>query len=285
MNERKICLIGSYAKSGSNWARMVLENYLADGDAPVSIWSASRVFNGIRRSDFEYRLKIPSWLLDQEEIWELLPAYFREAARTTSEPLYYKIHNANTPNREREALFSPKQVKGAVYLVRHPFDVAVSFSHHFGLSYDEAIRRLADREAVFTRTAKVVIDALPARSLSWSEHVASWLDERRFPVELIRYEELLREPLETFSRMVATLIGPVSEARLAKAIEFSSLAELRRQEREEGAAFNNHRAGSFFRKGASGTWSGELSAGQTAAITRVHGEAMERLGYLDRVDC
>ena len=279
MSERRINLIASYAKSGSNWARMVLENYLADGEAPVSIWHASRVFNGLPREAFEQVLKIPSRMLDERDIQRLLPAYYREAARAAEAPLYYKIHDANVPNQGEEALFDPERVNGAVYLVRHPCDVAVSYSHHFGYSHRRTIERMADPEAAFNLPRKAFNGLLPARSLSWSGHVESWLDERRFPVELIRYEELLAEPLAGFSRMIAAFFGEVDEARLAKAVKFSSLKELRRQEGAREGAFHAHQGGSFFRSGRAGGGKEELSDEQAAAIGRDHGAVMARLGY------
>lgn len=276
MSEITLNLIVSYAKSGSNWTRMVLDNYLQDADIPANIWETGSVPNGFSRNGFECLMGIPSYLLEAEELWQLMPIYLKELCENAKNPLYFKIHDANLGIIPPE-IFPKVRV---IYLIRNPLDVVVSYSHHFGVDYDQAIARLKNPLAMFNSPENTQRGLLPIRSHAWAEHVASWVDQSDFSVEILHYEDMVSQPMEQFSRMIQLFCGELDEKRLKKAIKFSSIDELRHQERSHKKVYHKHQGASFFRKGQSGTWHKELTALQIEAVEKTQGVLMRRFGYV-----
>ena len=235
MSIPKIAIIASYAKSGSNWTRLVLENYLSEQEAAVDIFSKGSVFNYLPRYDFEKKLLLPSKILTAEELYNLLPSYFRAANNDAEKPVHYKLHDANVQNMNGEWIFPADVVLGAVYLIRNPLDVVVSFSHHFGHDIDRTIERLQNSEAMFNSPSDLVGTCLPICSLTWQDHVFSWINEKRFPVTVVRYEDLLENPVDHFSKVLMGLgCVTIQTDRLLNSIKYCSLNHLRKQEKERG---------------------------------------------------
>ena len=90
---------------------------------------------------------------------------------------------------------------GAIYVVRDPRDVAVSYSAYTGRSIDEIITFMADPRAANRGTDVQVFEFLS----SWSAHARSWVGAKNRL--LLRYEDLLANPEAAFGR-VARFLGP-----------------------------------------------------------------------------
>jgi hypothetical protein len=99
-------------------------------------------------------------------------------------------------------------------------------------------------------------------------------------VEVVRYEDLLARPQETFTRAARFLQLPDDPERIAKAIRFSDFRELARQEAEKGFRERPRHAERFFRQGQSGEGRQRLTSEQIERLTQGHAEVMLRFGYL-----
>ena len=113
-----------------------------------------------------------------------------------------KVHDARTPNDKNIPLFPKEATAGAIYIIRNPLDVVVSFADHSGLDYDTAISRMAQESFAFCAKSRRLHDQLQQKLLSWSSHVNSWTERVPFPVCVIRYEDMKRRPDVTFSKAV-----------------------------------------------------------------------------------
>jgi len=114
---------------------------------------------------------------------------------------------------------------------------------------------------------------------SWSDHVRSW-QGASFPVLIVRYEDMIQDPLGSFTTMVTSLGLENDEARIQRAIQFSSFDEVKRQESEKGFREKNVKSTSFFRKGESGSYREVLTDSQIASICDTHRDVMTEFGYL-----
>jgi len=144
-----------------------------------------------------------------------------------------------------------------------------------GRSVEEMIAFMADPGAANASDDAQVFELLS----SWSRHVISWVGaERRL---LVRYEDLVAEPVRYFGRIIRFLgTGEVDQKRLETTIAFSSFKELAAQEAADGyTAGGRHEK--FFRRGKAGGWRDALSADQAARIFAQHGEVMGKLGYTE----
>jgi len=116
---------------------------------------------------------------------------------------------------------------------------------------------------------------------SWSQHVWSWTRSPHHALHVVRYEDMLAEPQKTFAAMAQHLRLASTRRNLARAIERSSFARLKAQEREKGFRERPpHADQDFFREGRAGQWKNVLTSDQIDRIVRDHGEQMMRFGYL-----
>ena len=273
--------LASYPKSGNTWFRLVLANYREGGEEPVEInalrtgpIASSRIWvddvAGFDTAD-----------LTQSEIESLRPHVYRWTASETAEPGFHKIHDAYRPGRDGSAVLDRESSLGAVYILRNPLDVAVSYAAHNAVDADTAIAQMGDPEHALARSGKALPEQLLQFVGSWSHHVLSWLDGAEVPVHLSRYEDMLSRPAETFGAALSFLGLEPEPSRLRRAIDFSQFDRLRRAEGENGFRERPWKAERFFREGRSGGWRRHLSASQVARIVADHGSVMERFGYLD----
>jgi hypothetical protein len=165
---------------------------------------------------------------------------------------------------------------GAIYIIRNPWDVAVSYADHAGISLDDAIEAIAQPSLAIEPDTQNIRQFLGG----WSGHVKSWNNVEGVPLHIVRYEDMTAKPQETFAKVIAFLNLPADRQRLRKAIKFSSFRELSRQEARNGFAEKSKNAERFFRKGQAGGWRNVLSDDQVQRVLEHHREALLHFGYL-----
>src|SRR5437764_9074924 len=165
---------------------------------------------------------------------------------------------------------------GAIYIVRNPLDVAISYAHHLGRSIDRAIEFMNRQNAEVSGNDKQVYEVYG----SWSQHVMSWTRKPHPAIYVMRYEDMLNEPQKTFGALARHLLFKPSDEQLTDAIDRSSLERLREQEEKDGFRERPAKAERFFREGRAGQWKEVLTPQQVQRIVDAHGEQMQRFGYL-----
>jgi len=276
-----IIWLASYPKSGNTWFRVFLTNLLRDTDAPASINELKNTPIASARDVFDDSMGFEASDLTADEIDRLRPELYLHLAEKAAEPLFMKIHDAYTEVADRMPLIPKAATGGALYFVRNPLDVAVSFAHHCGWSYDASISRMAEESFAFCRNSDRLHNQLRQKLLSWSGHVKTWTDLAPFPVCVLRYEDMKLKPLETFERAVRFSGLPHGRGQIQKALGFSSFDVVQKLEDAEGFREKGPSAYRFFRKGRVGSWREELSEIQARQIVQDHHEVMRRFGYLD----
>lgn len=272
--------LASYPKSGNTWFRSFLRNLLENGAQPADINELETGAIASARGWLDEVLGFDTAELDPDQVERLRPTVYRWSLRAP-EVGYHKIHDAYTLTADGEPLVSREASLGALYFLRNPLDVAPSFANHLQCSVDEAIARMADPAMGFCRSRNRLDHQVRQRLLGWSQHVQSWVQAPGLKVEVIRYEDMLAAPLDTFTRAARFLGLPDDPERVGKAIRFSDFSELARQEAEKGFRERPAGAAQFFRRGQSGDWRSRLSTSQVERLIADHGEVMRQFGYLD----
>lgn len=271
----KIVWLASYPKSGNTWLRVFLHNYIMQPDAPRSI-NELVDFTAVEASAAFFRpnTEKPVASLTEAETQRLRPAVHGDLTRLHDDLVFIKTHNANLA-LHGIPFCTPALTAGAVYLVRDPRDVAISYAAYTGLGLDETIALMAETGAANRGNDTQVFELLS----SWSAHVESWSQTKRYLA--IRYEDLLAAPTETFGRIIRYLGDDPEPLRLQRAIDFSNFQTLATQEREAGYTAHAPKAAApFFRAGRAGQWRASLTPDQAARLESAHGRAMRRFGYL-----
>lgn len=276
-----IIWLASYPKSGNTWFRVVLTNLLRDADAPASINELESTPIASSRCVFDDNMGFEASDLTTDEIDRLRPELYVHLAENAKEPLFMKVHDAYTDVADDTPLIPREATAGALYFIRNPLDVAVSFAHHSGINYDISISRMADAAFAFCRQPDRLHIQLRQKLLSWSGHVLSWVDRTPFPVCVLRYEDMKSRSLETFEKAVHFAGLAHTREQIQKALEFSSFDVVQQLEEAEGFREKSPSTSRFFRKGKVGSWREELSVKQAHQIVHDHEEVMHRFGYLN----
>ncbi len=272
--------LASYPKSGNTWFRAFLQNLLEDGDRPVDINELATASIASARDWLDDVLGFDSADLDADELERLRPEVYRWPPRD-DEIAYHKIHDAYTYTAAGEPLVSREATRGALYILRNPLDVVPSYANHNASSLDEAIACMGDYRYALCKSRKQLTKQVRHKLLSWSGHVLSWVDAPALNCHVLRYEDMLIDPVAAFTGAVRFLGLPDDPVRIEKAIRFSAFQELARQEAEKDFYERSPCAERFFRQGKSGSWRTLLKPEQVARIIADHGEVMRRFGYLD----
>ncbi|OYY05933.1 MAG: hypothetical protein B7Y73_00250 [Acidocella sp. 35-58-6] len=273
----KIVWLASYPKSGNTWLRVFLHNYIIQPEAPYSI-NALTDFTAVESAaafftPYDAR---PASAFSTADVQAMRPKVHADLMRLHEDLVFIKTHNAALKIHDVE-LCTTAVSAGAVYIVRDPRDVAVSYARYTGQSVDQIIHFMGRQGAASRSTDVQVFEYLS----SWSAHVQSWIVRPRSLV--VRYEDFKTDPVKAFGTVVHFLGDDANPARLQKAIEFSGFDVVAKQEQMEG--FQAHipgAASAFFREGKAGAWREVLTAAQVAQIETDHGAMMRRLGYAAR---
>ncbi len=282
--------LASYPKSGNTWFRILVANLWSTADTPIDINlidSADSIASW--RNRFDQAMLIESDLLTEDEIDRLRPALYEHNAAgaamadqeaATPPVRLVKTHDAWTlTDRGEPLLGGARGAAGAILFVRDPRDVATSFANHLDCSIDQSIARMGDADFCFASSPDRIGYQLRQRLLGWSGFAASWLDQHDIPVHLVRYEDMVADPFGTAAAALAFAGIDAPRDRLDRAIAFSDIGELQRQEAEKGFREAPRRTASFFRRGTAGGWRNDLTVTQIGQIERDHGAMMDRLGY------
>ena len=276
--DRPLLWLASYPKSGNTWARVLLAHYLApagtvDPGIPMVASETSPA-----RSHFDDAAGLVSSDLTPDEIDALRPlVYRRSAATTTIRPLFVKLHDAYRHDVEGNPLFPPDRSQGAILIVRHPLDVAISYQHHVATEgLDAIVARMCNPQEVIGGKARAQYHQ---RTFGWSGHYLSWTRQRDMPVLVVRYEDMIENTPRELARIVDFAGLPVVNARIAAAVEQSRFDRLQAAEMQETFRELPTAARHFFRSGRIGEGIAALPDALRRRMIDANGPVMAELGY------
>ncbi len=271
--------LASYPKSGNTWARILLESYLRRGGA-IAI-------NRLRGTEYAAEHYVfsritgirPRYLLPAE-ILPMRHAAFLEAGRVSGRYHLFKTHENNLRLEGGRYLYPVNARQGALVLIRHPYDVAVSYGHFSqgqAPDFDLAIDILNNADFRYSGLR----DRFPETLGDWSTHTLSWTKDPTPHHVVIRYEDMLQDTAHALRRMLQLLIPdtPPEPAWLHDAIHAASFTGLRQQEARDPFIERPASADSFFRAGCAGSGREVLSPGQRQRIWQRHHRVMTAFGY------
>jgi len=279
---KKIFWLASYPKSGNTWTRAFLTHLLQEEDKNFDINNLIGGPIASSRSLVEDYIGMESTDFTINELEELRPESLRFfVEKIQKDKWFMKIHDAYTFLSNGAPLIPSDISLGALYLVRNPLDVSVSFAHHNGISIEKMIPKMAKSSYAFCDTSKGVRKQLQQRLLTWGEHFESWANQSEIPVLVVRYEDMKAEPLATFKKIVTFFKLNKSEEQIQNALDACAFDKLKKAEEKDGFKEKNKKSERFFRKGKIGSWKEELSAEQINTLLKDHKAVMLKLNYIN----
>ena len=274
-----ILWLASYPKSGNTWLRAFLANYFRNPKKPIPINDLPEFIQGDGvAAPFEKVAGGPVADLGVGEIHRLRAKVHMMFATSGPDTVFVKTHNAIAYLDDIPTI-TPEATAGAIYVIRNPLDVVVSYAHHFGIDLDRAVEVMGSDEYELPSHGPLVHQYLG----SWSSHVRSWTTAPGLKFHLVRYEDMITRPDKTFRAVIKFMGLPYEPARLKKAIRFSSFKELSGQEKRAGFIESvpvDNRI--FFRSGKAGRWRQTLTPEQAQQVIDDHRAVMRDYGYLKK---
>jgi aryl sulfotransferase len=274
----KITWLASYPKSGNTWFRVFLTNYLKEDGQPADINKLS-IANFSDRQWWDDALGWNTSDFTEEAISDArFDIQDSIAARSLQNPIF-KTHDSFLDSRSKIRLFSPAAIRGSIYIVRNPLDVALSFANHMNQPVDVAIKKMNNMDARLADNSAATRPQLTQSLGNWSWHVTSWADSPDSKVHVMKYEDMLAQPALTFTRACEFIGLPLDDQKIQRALEYSKFETLKGQEEISGFREKPRKCEHFFNEGRAGRWREGLTKRQVNEIVKVHGGVMKRFGY------
>jgi hypothetical protein len=274
-NPRTLVWLASYPKSGNTWLRAFLANYFIDASQPVSINEMQKISFGDSSAPAYADLgRCNPAMLGPNQISVLRERHLERVSRN-GQINFVKTHNAHIRVGGRW-LIPARLTRAAVYIIRDPRDMVLSYADHFDLDPAAAATVIASAGNRVPTNSRTVMQFLG----NWSDHVRSWSRAKDFPVLMLRYEDMLADAQAQFERVLRLIGAPIDAAALDQATRFSSFNVLAAQEQAAGFREKGGTQKQFFRKGISGQWRDALPGDIVERIGADHGAVMKRHGYL-----
>jgi len=288
--------LASYPKSGNTWCRVFITELrrLAGLDSAEATAAAQQEERELRlnrdlatgsivssRHWLDDQLGIDSSDLNWSELDKVRGRVGHQRALYAEYLRYHKVHDAFMSHDSGGRPVVPVEgCRGAVVVIRHPADVAVSLSHFFSWPLERCVAFLLDEQAALCRSSKHGGQQVRQFMGTWANHVHSWIDQELIPVLLLRYEDLLTHPELEFSRLATLLDLPAGAPLIHEAVANTRFDKLRAKEEEEGG-FHERPQGCerFFRSGRSGEGREQLTGEQLGQLEEAFAPTLDRFGY------
>jgi hypothetical protein len=280
MARKTLIWISSFPKSGNTWVRILLQLFESaerGRGEELDLNSLSVGQHSAARSLIERFSPFVASELALKDLDRARFAALRRLSDTALGEVFLKVHDRFRMVDE-DCLFGPDISAACIYILRNPLDVTVSLANHEKCEYEEAVKMLNSGFYIARDTLKLHRQ-LPQDVGSWAEHAASWIDQSKIPVVVVRYEDLIEDAVGELARILAFIGRDASRVELEAIVDAARFERLKATERKRG--FREKPAGmtAFFRSGTVGEGHAKLSGRLAARIMEANRSMMARVGY------
>ena len=276
-----IIWIASYPKSGNTWVRSFLSSYIYTKGRKFSFSDLDQIrafpsdteINFLKKKYGKYKFT------HMAENWD----NFQKDIINKRKFTFLKTHNALV-DVKNFSFTNLKNTIGLIYVVRDPRDVAISYSSHLDVDLKEITNHMINPNLVektpdnFDRTLIT----------SWSNHYNSW---KNLPLRkiIIRYEDLIDKPEETFSEVIEYLSQIINlktdNELIKKSIDNVNFNNLKSLEKIHGFSENksSNKDNRFFNEGKKDQWKKKLPQNLKDVIEKNFKNEMAENRYLSQI--
>ena len=279
--------IASYPKSGNTWIRTLISSYYYTEDG---IFKESKIHNIDQFpqkkyfKDFKYDKTIVN---DTARLW--LKA--QKKINLDKKLRFFKTHNA-FGNLNGNPFTDNTNSIGAIYVVRDPRNVITSLKNHYELNDNQAYSWMINENNYLYDIHNFKEDGYSDFQFisSWSTNYKSWKVQKKIPIKIIKYEDLLNETylifkdLINFINIIANIGEQINRDKLKKVIDSTLFDKLRKEEQDKGftesvLSRDGKRKIPFFNLGPKNDWNKILNIKMVKKIEEVFADSMKDLSY------
>jgi hypothetical protein len=268
-----LVVIASFPKSGNTWVRRFLISYIAGKAVPLNEmarYCPTDTSIGLwKRHLKEADIPTDQYAAMRSQLFQTVHAAHRRS-------MYFLKSHCKNDVWMGAPLFDHAAIDRYIHVVRNPFDVLSSWAYHQGLTIPDAWERMRDDDLRLAGETEYV-----APVGSWGTHLETWMRMAEDPRYLIvRYEDLCRKPITTFSKIVSHVGHKVDEPVFLQTLFATDFQRMRDEEAAIDSGFVEAQGGRpFFRRGGIGHGAKEVPAPIRTEIVASWGPLMKRCGY------
>ena len=281
-----IIWIASYPKSGNTWVRSLLSGFLYSDSGIFSFDLLDKIQQFPSKQYFKFFLKD---FTDIKKISDYWIAAQDRINLFNDEIVFLKTHSALC-TLENNSFTNKKNTKAVIHVVRDPRNVITSISHH----YSKDILKSSD--FIFNKKQMLVQEEWGGKDFGiatvlgdWSDHYKSWKNIKFAPTKIIRYEDLIDNPENTFVSILNFLKNfmdiDINKKKIRNVINSCSFDVLSDKEKKEGfeESVTHKKDGKklkFFNLGKENNWKNLLEPKIEEKIRVKFNKEMKDLGYI-----
>lgn len=271
MSSNKITWISSYPRSGNTWMRALITAYANNAVIDINCIIQNNDKTPEYYNDI-IKKPIHDWTMFEQAL--IKPVAMLRMLEESGKNLILKTHDCNV-DISGVAQIPTDFTRSAIYMVRDPRDVVLSLKNHYGCSDNAEAVDILINDSSITRFSN---KGLFVPQLSWKINVTSWMRKLPYPVHIVKYEDMLERPVETFSEVVKFIGVKYEEQLIIKTIDACSFDKFQKQELKNG--FRESIGPKFFHKGITKRWKKELESELQTKIVNACEIEMKSLGYI-----
>ena len=276
-----IIWLASYPKSGNTWIRSFLCAYLF-----LDLNKESFSFDELRHiPSFPSKKLFNAHGVDPKNLQEVAETWIKVQRKINLNKKinFLKTHNASG-NYNKHYFTDKDNTLGAIYIVRDPRDVLVSYSRYIKKNIRETLKLISsDNHIGFLEDYEGVEGEIRG---SWSQHYNSWKNFNIKETIIIKYEDLIEDPFENFLKVINYLNKlfklKVDEEKIKKCIKITNFNNLQNLEKKTGykEKLTNNLEVPFFNTGKTKQWQKELDQKTINIIEKKFEKEMRELNYI-----
>ncbi len=274
-----IIWLASYPKSGNTWLRSFLSTYFyMDINRDTFDFDIlNKIEQFPRLNHFKNIGTIPKNFEEVTKLW--IP--MQNKINLNNNLVFLKTHNVFGSINNHQ--FTDKNnTLGAIYIVRDPRDVLISYSKHMNNDIEHTLKYiLEDNHMGLLEGSDNVFNEIRA---SWGQNYNSWKHFNLSPIILIKYEDLLDNPFNTFLIIIKYISKltkiEINEEKIKKCIKICEFKNLQNLEKKIGFAENLHKKELFFNQGKKNQWSNKINEKILYRIEKKFKKEMKELNYI-----
>ncbi|MBS1780548.1 MAG: sulfotransferase domain-containing protein [Bacteroidetes bacterium] len=273
----KFIWLASYPKSGNTWVRIFLSALLTGKEPDINNLETNLIISNRQLIDSTLGFS-SSDIPDDDYLPYRTQMYEAYARAHKQEYILCKVHDACT--LKGKVLFTPAITRGTVYILRNPFDMVASTANHHNVSIEQALDYICSSDHALANRRTKLNSQVSQHMGTWSQHLQSWENVHHQNMLLVKYEDLVNNSQQAFSRIAAYINIPHTDAEVAQAIANAAFQKLQNQEQKSALRMAPH-VKQFFRSGKVGGWRNEITTDQATRIIDCNYDALLKYGYID----
>ena len=232
-----IIWLSSYPKSGNTWLRILLSCYFYTKDGFYDENSLKNIQQFPEKQyfqEFSYNQNIIGdttkyWLKAQEKINEDKKLRFFKTHN-----VFGLVNNSHFTNKENSI--------GCIYIVRDPRNIFTSIKNFYEMDNDKAFKWMVNQNQYIYDIHNFEKDGYSDFQFisSWDNNYRSLKLQKKIPVKIIKYEDLLDQTFTVFKEVIEFInlsinsSEPINKQKIKNAVNSTLFSKLQSKEKNEG---------------------------------------------------